>query len=502
MKKIFLILTTLVVSYSQAQDINDALRYAQSNSGGSARYRAMGGAFGALGGDLSSMKVNPAGSVIFANNQIGFTLSNSNELTDSHYFGTKSSDSKSSLNIGQLGAVFVFQNNYRNDSNWKKFAISANYENSRDFNSSVNIVGTNPYSSIDNYFLSNANGVAFETIDNISYQNLYYNEQQAYLGYNSYILDYDSINQEFYTNIAPGGNYNQTNRIKNYGYNGKLSFNFSGQYTDKFSFGINLNSHFADFSQIGRFTERNNNPKYPTFSTVDQVVFNNDLQTYGSGFSLQLGTIFKPIKQLRLGLAYESPTWYRLTDDVTQSIITSGYGLSNSRNPNEYFSNITTNPGLTVTFEPYKLQTPSKWTGSLAYVFGKRGLISVDYAIKDYSKTQFKPKNDFAYDNSYMKNVLTSTGELRLGAEYKIKKVSLRGGYRWEQSPYKDHINMGDLTTYSGGLGYNFGSIKLDMAYSHGKTYYNQQMFSQGLTDKAKINAVNHSITATLLFEL
>jgi hypothetical protein len=39
------------------------LRYSQDNLNGTARFRAMG-AFGALGGDLSSLNVNPAGSAI------------------------------------------------------------------------------------------------------------------------------------------------------------------------------------------------------------------------------------------------------------------------------------------------------------------------------------------------------------------------------------------------------------------------------------------------------
>jgi hypothetical protein len=50
------------------------MRYSQDNLTGTARYRAMS-AFGALG-DLSSLNVNPAGSAVFSNNQMGLTLSN------------------------------------------------------------------------------------------------------------------------------------------------------------------------------------------------------------------------------------------------------------------------------------------------------------------------------------------------------------------------------------------------------------------------------------------
>jgi long-subunit fatty acid transport protein len=36
-----------------------------------------------------------------------------------------------------------------------------------------------------------------------------------------------------------------------------------------------------------------------------------------------------------------------------------------------------------------------------------------------------------------MSSTLQNTGELRVGAEYKIERLSLRGGYRYEQSPIK-----------------------------------------------------------------
>jgi hypothetical protein len=50
-------------SAAQSQEITDALRYSQDNLNGTARFRAMG-CIGALGGDLSSLNVNPAGSAI------------------------------------------------------------------------------------------------------------------------------------------------------------------------------------------------------------------------------------------------------------------------------------------------------------------------------------------------------------------------------------------------------------------------------------------------------
>ncbi|MFY7740156.1 MAG: OmpP1/FadL family transporter [Flavobacterium sp.] len=505
MKKIFTIaIATLAIASIQAQDINDALRYGQTDLNGTARFRAMGGAFGALGGDFSSLNVNPAGSVIFANNQISLTLSNFNIKNNSNYFGNKTSENNNSFDLNQAGATFIFENGSAK-SDWKKFAVAVNYENAKNLDNSIFSSGTNIGSSIDKYFLSYANGVPFGNIDNFYFDELYFNEQQAYLGYNSYIIDpnnsADPNNVDYYTNIAGGGNYYQENAIESTGYNGKLTFNASTQYKDKFSFGINLNSHFLDYKQSTSFFEANDNPKYAIGSTVDRVRFNNQLYTYGTGFSFNIGTIFKPTKEVRLGLAYESPTWYKLTDELSQQVVTSGYGL-NPAQDNTLYSTQVTDPNVTMIFQPYKLQTPGKWTGSFAYIFGKRGLISVDYSMKDYNKMEYRPKNDYPNENKAMSNLLTSSSEVRVGTEYKIKKLSLRGGYRWEQSPYKNGNAIGDLTGYSGGLGYNFGSTKVDLAYAHAKRNYNLQFFSQGLVDPARIENITDNVTLTFVFEL
>ena len=67
----------LIFSFSlNSQSLNDFLKISIDNPVGSARFESMGGAFGALGGDLSAINVNPAGSAVFNDNQYEFTLSN------------------------------------------------------------------------------------------------------------------------------------------------------------------------------------------------------------------------------------------------------------------------------------------------------------------------------------------------------------------------------------------------------------------------------------------
>jgi long-subunit fatty acid transport protein len=320
------------------------------------------------------------------------------------------------------------------------------------------------------------------------------------LGYQAYVtnaVDDTNANSAFNSNVPAGGNYYQENSIISSGYNGKLSFNAATSYNDKLYIGINLNSHFTDYIQSSSFYEDNNAPLTADY-TVSNLRFDNNLHTYGTGFSFQLGAIAKITTELRAGLAYESSTWYHLSDELSQSLV------ATSANTIEELPSDVVDPRVINYYAPYKLQTPSKITGSLAYVFGKKGLISIDYAMKDYSNTKFKPENDsyFSGLNAEMNSILDTTNELRIGAEYKIEAWSLRGGYRYEQSPYKNKTTIGDLTGYSGGLGYNFGSTRLDLAYSFAKRDSHESFFSQGLTDGATINTKNNNVSLTLLLEL
>lgn len=78
---------SLVFLPLSAQNNLDALRYSLLDNNGSARVQAMGGAFSALGGDVSSIGINPAASAVFLDSQgsFGFGLNTQNNAQS--YFG-------------------------------------------------------------------------------------------------------------------------------------------------------------------------------------------------------------------------------------------------------------------------------------------------------------------------------------------------------------------------------------------------------------------------------
>lgn len=166
MKKIFLslLIGSSIVSIAQETTTQDALRYAVNNLTGTARFRGMSGAFGAVGGDLSSININPAGSLFFANNYASISGSLYNIHNRSDYFGTRTKEDYSTLDLNQIGAVMVFDNK-SGKSNWSKIAIALNYENTADFDNELFSAGINPTNSIDKYFLDKAQGLPNEYVE-------------------------------------------------------------------------------------------------------------------------------------------------------------------------------------------------------------------------------------------------------------------------------------------------------------------------------------------------
>lgn len=503
---IYLFIGLISMATVNAQNITDALRYSEDEIQGTARFRALSGAFGALGGDMSAISINPAGSAIFNSSHASVSLLNENRENHVRYINGLSNSSNSDIDLNQAGVAIVL-NNTREDTNWKKITIGFAYDRTSNYEDDWLGIGTNT-NSIDNYFLEPTlnQDIPFgvlklqpgEFIEE-AYADIGasfgYDFQQAFLGYWSGILDPVNMdnstndnNIDYISNIAPG-TFDQQFIYSANGYNGKFSINFATQYQDNIFFGLNLNSHFVDYERFTGFSESNSNAG----SLVNNVLFDNLLRTTGSGFSFQLGTIIKLTPELRAGLSYKSPTWYTFDEELVQSID------SNFADPEIQFISDIVN-----IFPEYRLQTPSRITGSLAYVFGKKGLISFDYSRKDFNNIKFRPTSDlyFSQQNEIISNNLQAAATYRVGAEYRYKEFSFRGGYRMEESPYKDETTIGDLTGYSFGLGYSFGRTKLDITFDAFERETNYQLFDVGLTDSANLDTSNSNVTLSLSFDL
>ncbi|MER3317816.1 MAG: outer membrane protein transport protein [Allomuricauda sp.] len=492
MKRISTFIMVLACTFASAQTIDDVLRYSSENLQGTARFQAMGGAFGALGGDLSALNINPAGSAVFNFSEIGITVSNYHTSNDALFGNTLTNTTSNSLDFNQVGGVFVF--NSSNDGPWKKIALAFNYDMVQNFDNEF-IASGNTSIGVDNYFLNFAQGEPLgplrtqegEFIEDAYLDigaNLGYSAQQAFLGFQAGIIepvDDNDQNTSYFSN-AQYANVNQRYLQNTSGYNSKFTLNLASQYEDNLYLGATVNFHNVLYDRISYLDEDG----YDAESPVQFTSFDNFLHTEGYGFSFSLGAIAKLNQSIRVGGSYQSPTWYTLTDDTSQRI------NSNLAVPDIDFINF----GIVNLYDEYRIKTPEKFTGSVALVFGQDGLISLDYSYQDMSKAELRPTSDpsFTAENDFIASTLGAVNSYRLGGEYRIEEVSLRAGYRFEESPYADSDFVGDLSGFSAGIGYNFGASRLDLAYSRTEQDVNSYFFDGGIDSAALINRINTNI--------
>lgn len=462
MKKLSILLLIGLSALSlNAQNISDAVRYSTQNIMGTARYRGVGGAFGALGGDLSALNNNPAGSAIFNTSHGSATLGMTTFDNQTYYNDGITVTNDSDFDLSQAGIVYLVN---ENNGDAGKIAIGFNYDKTANYNDAFVASGMNN-NSIDSYFLNYAQGTPLsllqtqdrETIDDL-YQYLgefeSFGAQQAFLGFQGYIIDplTDSEdNTQYVSNIAPGSFDQEMNQITN-GYSSKGTFNIAAQLSPKLYLGLNLNAHIIDYSKRTTFFEDNDNEG----SQVTSLRFENNLDVLGDGFSAQIGGIYQLAPNFRIAGTYDTPTWYTISEELTQGLATSGTN-----------GNQSVFPDVVNVYQDYDLKTPGKITGSASYIFRNLGFISFDYSYQDFSTIEFRPKDDAYFQgvNADIANTLKAVSTYKLGGEYKAQNWAFRAGYRFQESPYKSEYAIGDSKGYSLGLGYTFGDSRIDVAY-------------------------------------
>jgi len=453
------VLTTLsATSYSQALGYEDlSILFSRNDGNGSARFVGMGGAFGALGGDVSTMTINPAGISVFNGSNASFSFQSRTTDYTTNYYGNSTLTQEDYFRVSNAGAVFSFDD--LNSNEWTKFSIGVNYRILVDLDDTFIASGNSGFASFDSFPLdSNTNPIIYDVADNQRFTNFY------------------------------NGDISELNLV------------FSGVYEDKLHIGAGLNFYDISFSQQAILREANNDGNG---NTLDARFYQENF-TSGSGFSLSAGVLYQASKSLRLGLSYQSPTWY--PEVLEESNIVNNDGFFGDTeievsNDNVIYDN-TIGGNLPFQSFIYKLRTPGKFTASAAVVFGTYGLISLDYTSRNFNSLNLSG-GDFSNENLFFDNQLRRTNALNAGTEWRLNKLSLRAGYRYEQSPDANAINSDNLESYSLGIGYSFGTVKFDIAYSSNTrtSIYNfYPQFNQ--VNAADLNIDNTMVTAGISISL
>ena len=496
-KNILIVLTLfLYTNLTLGQYIEDALRYARPQLKGTARFVALGGAFNALGGDLSAISENPAAAAVFLHSELGISLNYTKNKIDAGYYNNFRNINSDATNIDQFGIVFVMTNG---NSDFSKLGFAYNFKADQRFDSKFNAYGMNPNRGIDDYFLSYAQGVQFVNIDDGRISDVYqylgeyigFDAQQAFLGYQSFIINPLSVasnNTDYNSASNPQNNSLRHNfYVTESGANKKHSFTISTQYKDNLYLGMNINSYNSEFKRTDYLRENN----YGVGSDFIETKFENELSTLADGFSIQLGAIYKPSPNIRLGLSYQSPIWYSIKEELVQYVDTDRQGIINKVYPE------------IINIYEYNIKTPSKLSTGLAYIFGSKGLISFEYNLVNFQNIEFDTQqgnDDYINLNKEIKSTLKKATSFRIGGEYRIEKLSLRGGYF-------SHQNLNKTTPdfskgYSLGIGYDFGGSILSATFLKQKSERTELIYQKGLDDPIDLKNEQVQIVVTYSLKL
>lgn len=487
MKRIIPALSILILlSLSlMSQNEVDALRYSRTTFGGSARFMAMGGAFGSLGADFSTLSTNPAGIALFKKSEFTFSPSLFIGQTVSTYNGIKRDDSKGNFNMGNAGIVMTTKAENENSAfRYFQFGFGINRQN--DFNRRIRIEGTNNENSITDVWADYANGIYFGDIEDDVYGDFAYDLNPAWW---TYLIDTIPGTVDQYYGAAEGGPVMQKKYITSWGSQNEMVISGGANIKDRLYIGGTIGIPFIRYFEESNYGEIDEDDNFNGFKSLNVYQY---LRTTGSGINLKFGLIARPINWLRVGAAIHSPTWYNNMKDTWYSEFTSvadnGEKLT-SLSPEGRYS--------------YRLETPFKAIGSVSVVLWRIALISADYEYIDYSKSRLRaPDYYFDSENNAIRSIYTQTQNIRLGTEIRFGHFSVRGGAALYGSPFVEGVNDAETIYYSGGFGYRDKHFYFDLSYTRGESTSDYFLYgSENIsTNPVSNQLITNNIVATTGF--
>lgn len=470
-----------------AQNEFDALRYSQIDVLGTARYSGMGGAFGALGGDMSSLSVNPAGIGVFTGTTASASISVLSASTDASYLGTSSSDSKLNMNVSNAGFVARFKRKKASDKQWawKAFHLGVSYNRTANFHRRTSIIGVSTNSSIVDGWVGQLNSAGTEYTDIASELVPGAEFTNAHLGWGTFLIDtMPGSTNSYIRNVAP--NYGQTQQVREMtkGSMGEVALSFGGNFGNALYVGATVGIPRINYELERAYTESDSQDTIADFSSFTKTDY---LKATGTGFNFKFGLLYRPVKWLRVGAAIHTPTFFEIDESYT-SVLTSN--LNNTQ------YSLSTMQGK---FD-YSLTTPFRAIGSLGFVIGKIGLVSADYEYVNYSMAKFRSRNyGFDAENINVKNNLHWAGNIRVGTEWRIKPVSIRAGFAINGDPFTGAYNFNN-TRYSLGLGLRLKRFFTDLTYNLHRSVNSYEVYADDNVPLADALTLDHSVIFTVGF--
>ncbi len=502
-----IILFAITTTY--AQEPADAIRYSWLTQSGTARNQAIGGAGASLGGEFSSLFINPAGLGFYKTSDFVFTPSYSLKNYKSDYRNGNAKSDENNFNLGASGLLLSSPSKENKPVKSVTFALGVNRV--ADFNNRIYYKGQNNTSSYSEKYLEEL--VNNNVTDPNNAANNY--PGGSSLAFNTYLIDTvqaaDGTVSGYRSLANPSFGLSQENTIITSGGITDIALGLGVNLREKLFFGGTLSFPFLNYSRTGNYKETDLSGN--TANNFNYFEANETLLTKGVGVNAKLGVIYKPVEYVRLGLAVHTPTFYQLTDKYTAEVITDLEGYNGAGIKHQ--STIDLNGAALES--KYNLVTPLRIIGSASYVFREvenikqqRAFVTADVEYINYKGSSFKAvdntdataKDYYSSLNKTIDNLYKSAINVRLGGEVKFNTIMFRLGGAYYGNPYKNE--KADLVKVSGGLGYRNKGIYIDLTYvySLNKDIHYPYLLQDKSNIPAYIKNTGGNIIATIGFKI
>lgn len=440
-----------------AQNEYDALRFSQTYIQGTSRSAAMGGAFGALGGDGSVTAINPAGIGVYSQTELSFSfdfLANTYETSPT---SGQNSSSKYAMKMPNLSFVMSGKNGRTTGFTGWSFGITSNR--------------TNDFTGKESYnYVNNSNSMLDSWCDRA--QGIPEGQLSAFntgLAFDTYLLDttsawnYCNPHMTEWSGVQGGYGQTQLRQVISKGGINEWNFTFSGAFYEKLFIGGSIGCNSLRYEATSTYEEIDNQNTLP----YDYWRFKEEFKTTGSGWNFKLGVLVKPTNFLRFGAAIHTPTFNVITDEYYSTAEAQYDDGVFDAGLDSYYDAISTNNK-----NKYELNTPFKAILSGAFIVPGYGLLSIDYEAVDYTSCELGPASgydsySYIQENNAIANKFQKTNNFRLGAEGLIGPMAVRAGYAIYGNPYKFVNTNRQRSILSFGLGFRGESFNFDVAAAY-----------------------------------
>ena len=491
MAKKYILLPALLLcipAMMTAQTAFDIYGISQNDLRGTARFVSMAGAYGALGGDLTSISLNPGGIGVYRSSDIGITVDFDMYSSKAGDQGMTSKTTRFNTYMGNVGYVGTkrFNSEIIPNINW-----GITYNRIASFNKHYRGHIGNLSTSFSNYIAGVTNSYGWSRED-LAFGSTFYPyldgsaNWMSILAFDSYMMNQLSAETGFQGLYGDGTTGSATFETHESGGIDGYDFSFGGNLCDKFYWGINFGYTVFNRTTTTYYGESLDNAYVVTDTgdetirqgTADYGIYNYE-HLKGDGYDFKLGFIYKPIQELRLGFAFHTPNYYSFDAEYyteNEYRYVNGAGtLQDVNGVNEGYSD----------YYSFKANTPWKFVASAATVLGGKGIISMDYEYAGYNSmgaedyygnSNISTNNDISY---YYKPAHT----IKIGSELRLtSNVSIRCGYSYKTSPVENGLknNLENVNTtlmpasyvlddwtqhVTAGIGYRNNWFYADLAY-------------------------------------